>query len=240
MTDPSILELTASEPLSMLQQFGMMHEWYDDPSKITFIITSGRDAEAESDAAAAAAAAAATPTPPPPHAADASPVTAAATSATALATDGTTTSAGGSSTASALGTTRATRSQVAAMAGDVNLFFNDLDDAGTAEVDVMVAEHAFRSRGFATEALQVLMRAASERLGVTSFRAKIKSHNVPSLGLFAKLGFVEEQRVEVFDEVHLVFGKLAEEVMTAAAQTDSRTGDGGGGGGGGSSASVRR
>lgn len=37
--------------------------------------------------------------------------------------------------------------EVAAMVGDVNLFFNDHDDATSAELEVMIAEPAARGRG---------------------------------------------------------------------------------------------
>lgn len=134
--------MTASEPLSLVEEYAMMHDWFHDTDKLTWIITDQADA--------------------------------------------------------------LTHSELDAMAGDVNLFFNDVDDSDTAEIDVMVAEKKYRRRGFASRAIQLAMSAARERLGTTKFRAKIKLNNEPSLRLFAKLGFVEECRVEVFNEVHLV------------------------------------
>lgn len=44
------------------------------------------------------------------------------------------------------------------MAGDVNLFFNDLDDKSICEVEVMVAEERWRRKGLAREALLMIMR----------------------------------------------------------------------------------
>lgn len=44
------------------------------------------------------------------------------------------------------------------MAGDVNLFFNDLDEPGLCEVEVMVAEERWRRKGLAREALLMLLR----------------------------------------------------------------------------------
>ena len=75
---------------------------------------------------------------------------------------------------------------------------------GTAEIDVMVAEHRHRRRGFASEAVRLLMETVRVQLGVRVVRAKVKLDNEPSLKLFAGLGFREEARVEVFNEVHLV------------------------------------
>jgi RimJ/RimL family protein N-acetyltransferase len=43
------------------------------------------------------------------------------------------------------------------MAGDVNLFFNDDDDASVCEIEVMIAEPAYRRQGFAKEAIKILM-----------------------------------------------------------------------------------
>lgn len=143
MQDPHTLQMTASEPLSLAAEFAMLHDWHDDPQKLTYIITDRAEAEA-------------------------------------------------------------TGSELAGMAGDVNLFLNDPDDPAASEIDVMVAAQRHRRRGFATEAVQLMMHVAEEALGVRTFRAKIKLDNAPSLALFARLGFAEEARVEVFNEVHLV------------------------------------
>jgi RimJ/RimL family protein N-acetyltransferase len=89
------------------------------------------------------------------------------------------------------------------MAGDTNLFLNDPDDAHHAEIEVMVAEAGSRRRGLAEEALQLLMAYAASALGIRLFTAKVGMGNAPSLALFAKLGYAEVRRVEVFKEVHL-------------------------------------
>ena len=59
-------------------------------------------------------------------------------------------------------------SRVAVMAGDVNLFWNDHDDAHAAEIEVMVAETRSRRKGLACEALRLLMAYAATQL-VTPF-----------------------------------------------------------------------
>lgn len=43
------------------------------------------------------------------------------------------------------------------MAGDVNFFLNDADDASIAELEVMIAEERSRGAGLAYEALTLLM-----------------------------------------------------------------------------------
>ncbi len=47
--------------------------------------------------------------------------------------------------------------EVAAMAGDVNLFFHDHDDPRAAEIDIMVAEPGFRGKGIGREATRLMM-----------------------------------------------------------------------------------
>lgn len=117
------------------------------------------------------------------------------------------------------------------MLGDVNLFLHepepltDEDEeqdelprpgAGKearrrprAEMEIMFPPSpSFPSRsGLATHTLQVLLSYASAQLELppTSFFARIGFDNEKSLGLFAKLGFVEGKRVEVFREVELVW-----------------------------------
>lgn len=38
MMDPQLLEATASEPLSLEDEYGMQASWRDDPKKCTFIL----------------------------------------------------------------------------------------------------------------------------------------------------------------------------------------------------------
>ncbi|KAL6765195.1 GNAT domain-containing protein [Haematococcus lacustris] len=93
------------------------------------------------------------------------------------------------------------------MAGDVNLYLNDPDSQGVAEIEVMVAEPACRRRGIAREALQLVQAYAVQRLAVVRFRAKVLEDNEPSLRLFKQLGYSEARRVQVFKEVHLELGR---------------------------------
>lgn len=43
------------------------------------------------------------------------------------------------------------------MAGDVNLFFNDYDDPHACEMEIMIAEEKYRRKGFAEEAVKLIM-----------------------------------------------------------------------------------
>ncbi|CAM9195132.1 unnamed protein product [Choristocarpus tenellus] len=144
--------MTASEPLSLEEEYDMQVSWREDPKKCTFIILSKEGSEDEQG-----------------------------------------------------GTTDVWSTRVFAMVGDVNLFFNDLDDPTLCEVEVMIAEERWRRRGLAKEAVLMLMRYGLDNLGVTSFYCKIGDANVPSLQLFEKLGYVRYAYVEVFKETELRF-----------------------------------
>jgi GNAT superfamily N-acetyltransferase len=103
------------------------------------------------------------------------------------------------------------------MLGDTNLFLLDAASVasdyfggvacswGAAEVMVMVAEPAYRRRGYAQRAVQALLWYGATALRLRRFVAKVSEDNAPSLTLFtAKLGFTVAKRVAAFKEVHLV------------------------------------
>lgn len=92
---------------------------------------------------------------------------------------------------------------VEAMAGDVNLYMNDLDDFQTAEIEIMIAEPQSRGRGLGKESVLLMMVFAVEHLDIHTFRAKIGESNVTSLHLFRSLGFKDITYSEVFKEVTL-------------------------------------
>eukprot|EP00002_Diphylleia_rotans_P040389 TRINITY_DN9557_c0_g2_i1.p1 TRINITY_DN9557_c0_g2~~TRINITY_DN9557_c0_g2_i1.p1 ORF type:complete len:195 (+),score=49.35 TRINITY_DN9557_c0_g2_i1:73-657(+) len=89
------------------------------------------------------------------------------------------------------------------LAGDVNFFLIDDEDATLAEIEVMIAEESCRRKGMAREALQHMMRYGYEFVGIRTFVAKIKESNDASISLFEKLGFSEISRSSVFQEVTL-------------------------------------
>ncbi|TFY60381.1 hypothetical protein EVJ58_g5179 [Rhodofomes roseus] len=108
------------------------------------------------------------------------------------------------------------------MIGDVNLFLkgDPTDEDFEAEVEIMIAEPAYRRRGLAHTVLQLFLSYATSAchhalpvppyhphtlpsIPRTALVARIGMHNAPSIALFAKLGFVETKRVEVFEEVEM-------------------------------------
>ncbi|OVA20056.1 GNAT domain [Macleaya cordata] len=92
---------------------------------------------------------------------------------------------------------------VEAMAGDVNIYMNDLDDSQMAEIEIMIAEPKSRGKGLGKEAVLMMIAFAVKNLNIQSFRAKIGESNTASLNLFKKLGFEVALYSEIFKEVTL-------------------------------------
>ncbi|PIA38388.1 hypothetical protein AQUCO_02800231v1 [Aquilegia coerulea] len=92
---------------------------------------------------------------------------------------------------------------VEAMAGDVNIYMNDLDDAQVAEIEIMIAEPKSQGKGLGKEAVTMMMCFAVGNLGIQSFRAKIGESNTISLNMFRKLGFEDTSYSKAFKEVTL-------------------------------------
>jgi len=76
---------------------------------------------------------------------------------------------------------------------------------GVVEIGYTVFER-FRQRGYATEAIQGLMRWAHEEHGISRFRVSISPDNTPSLAMAAKLGFEQTgEQVDPEDGLEYVF-----------------------------------
>ena len=96
---------------------------------------------------------------------------------------------------------QADKDDVRHMVGDVNCFFNDPDDPlDNVEVEVMIAEPTARRKGFASEALELIMSYCVRELGVKGFRAQILRKNEGSKRLFERLGFRFAKAIDVFEE----------------------------------------
>ncbi|KAL5518363.1 hypothetical protein ACEPAH_45 [Sanghuangporus vaninii] len=178
MLDPELRELTASEPLTLEEEYEMQRKWQEDEDKLTFIVLSREEPRPE----------------------------------------------GSNNLAKAV---RESIYSTSRMIGDVNLFFKGSasDEDLEVEAEIMIAERTHRRNGLATEALQLLLSFAtsfhyhpsppssnnasmhphSHSLPISADKlvARIGAKNSASQALFAKLGFVETRRVEVFDEVEM-------------------------------------
>ena len=96
--------------------------------------------------------------------------------------------------------------ELTAMVGDANLFLLEEEEGGrTAEAEIMIADSSCRGQGLGWEAMLLMLRYGTEKLGLTKYVAKIKEENQPSLKMFSKIGFIEQSRSEVFREVTLVW-----------------------------------
>lgn len=139
MQDDDLQYLTASEPLTLDQEYDMLKTWTNDPRKCTFIILDKI-------------------------------------------------------------TFDITKDQVESMIGDVNIFIDSHDD-DQAEIEVMIAEKSHRAQGKGKEAVLMMIRFASEVIGVKTFIAKIKYDNINSQNMFLNLGFNETSKSDVFKEI---------------------------------------
>lgn len=107
------------------------------------------------------------------------------------------------------------------MCGDVNLFLSNPEEKHSAEIEIMVAEHASRRRGLAQEALTLMMAYAYHHLGITMFFAKVGEANGASVRLFTKLGFTLVSFSQVFQESTLELRIAGPRVQQVRSQADA-------------------
>ncbi|KAL4240299.1 N-acetyltransferase 9 [Mactra antiquata] len=141
MKSEELQQLTASEPLTLDEEYKMQESWRNDNNKCTFIILSKEVYN------------------------------------------------------------KSCQNEIDSMVGDVNLFLNDDEDLTTAEIEIMIAEPAARGKGFGKEALLCMIRYGFESLKLETITAKIGYSNHPSISMFTKLGFQEESKSDVFEEI---------------------------------------
>ncbi|CAJ0947189.1 unnamed protein product, partial [Mesorhabditis belari] len=85
-----------------------------------------------------------------------------------------------------------------AMVGDVNLFLDH--ETKTAECEVMIAAKDARRKGFALEAMTLMIGYGIRFVKVENFFAVITEDNQRSMALFEKLGFVQSDYISVFKQ----------------------------------------
>ncbi|KAM9296094.1 alpha/beta-tubulin-N-acetyltransferase 9 [Gastrophryne carolinensis] len=142
MKSEELQELTASEPLTLEQEYDMQRSWREDNDKCTFIILDAAKWDQEC---------------PEEH----------------------------------------------CMVGDVNLFIVDPENPALAEIEIMIAEPAFRGKGLGEESVRLMLFYGISELAISTFQAKIGQENMKSVRLFNKLHFEEVSFSEVFQELTL-------------------------------------
>lgn len=168
MKSPELREQTASEPLTLAEEYDMQAKWRLDEDKLTFIILPRLEIGAKEPCETSVAQIDALP-----------------------------------------------------MVGDVNIFLirnEDIENGVEIEVEVMIAEAAYRKRGLAYAAVSTLLRYASSSeiirdddgstrpATLSMFVVRIGASNLASIGLFNKLGFVVTKPANVFGEIEMRLG----------------------------------
>lgn len=211
MQDPDLLEATASEPLTLHEEFEMQSSWRDDPNKCTYIVLDRESCVFRS----------------------------ASVDGIPRQQSSSNDSRGDTTSAPCLfglhDDDGFVERNLHAMAGDVNLFLsqedpteadpdcpsgagsntqvpNDVEDIQTqsppryrtqAEIDIMIAEPTFRGKGLGREACALMIRYGAQHLNVRRFFCKIQESNVASMRLFKSMGFAQCGYAECFREVEL-------------------------------------
>ncbi|KZS91818.1 hypothetical protein SISNIDRAFT_456399 [Sistotremastrum niveocremeum HHB9708] len=183
MSSPELLRLTASEPLTLEQEYDMQEKWLVDEDKLTFIILARPELENKHEARYHH-----TDDHDQHHSASQQP--------------------GSAMPLPVLTLTPEEISQLP-MIGDVNLFFKGKPSEPEFEVEaeVMIADPAYRRTGRASESLQLILTYALTHphllVPPQSLVVRIGMENEPSIRLFQGLGFHVVKTVEVFGEVEL-------------------------------------
>lgn len=89
------------------------------------------------------------------------------------------------------------------MIGDTNIFVNDKDLA-QGEIEIMIAEEASRGRKLGWEAVVLMLLYGIDVIRLQRYEAKISISNQKSIKMFTKLGFIEESRSDIFQEITFV------------------------------------
>ncbi|CAK1548627.1 unnamed protein product [Leptosia nina] len=156
MQSEELQKLTASERLTLCQEYDMQKSWREDEDKCTFIILDRRKYELHND-------------------------------------------------------------EIDSMIGDTNIFITD-KDIGQGEIEIMLAEESARGKKLGQEAVTIMLLYGIESINLKRYEAKISLTNEISFKMFKKLGFEEESRSLVFQEITLARNVTEEWVISLKAQ----------------------
>ena len=206
MKSPFLLEMTASEPLSLEEEIKMQLSWRDDSDKCTFIVLA--------------------------RSACSKPYNEFVESV--LRKINGSDDIGDNDTTSCSQDFDFVTKSLDAMVGDVNLFLSEIEEEYNenedqtenvskvqgiqAELDVMIAEKNFRKMGMGKEASLMMMLYGAQSLGIQRFVVKIKEENFASRNLFEKLGFHECNYAACFQEYELELQRSSPDEMVKTIQ----------------------
>lgn len=198
--NPELLELTASEPLSMEEEISMQESWHQDENKCTFIVLASCSLNMIDHH----------------HHHDNNNDNNRQTkvkkkgfmredwrSFISCLSDNNDNNNNTNNLLPKLDNKNFIGDNLRAMVGDCNLFFHAHDseeELKCAELDIMIAESSNRRNGLGTEAVCLMMLYGYHVLNVRRFYVKIGVKNNASRYMFQKIGFVECNFVECFQE----------------------------------------
>lgn len=93
--------------------------------------------------------------------------------------------------------------ELEALVGDTNIFLSRDDGKLCGEIEIMIAEEFARGKGFGLESTLIMLKYGIDKLKIDTYVAKIGLDNTKSIKMFEKLGFQEESRSSVFNELTL-------------------------------------
>ena len=209
MKSPFLLEMTASEPLSLEEEIKMQLSWRDDSDKCTFIVLAR------------------------------SACSTACTEFVEDVVEKHKSNGDNNDDDSCSQDFDFVSKTLDAMVGDVNLFLSEIEEEYNededqienvtenksevrgiqAELDVMIAEENFRKMGMGKEASLMMMMYGAQCLGIQRFVVKIKEDNIASRSLFEKLGFRECNYAACFQEYELELQRSSPDEMVQTIQT---------------------
>ncbi|XP_075241265.1 N-acetyltransferase 9-like protein [Convolutriloba macropyga] len=178
MNNSELLELTASEPLTLDEEFSMQKSWRDDDDKLTFLVI---DPDALCELFSRAACCCDTP----------SVIYLLCREKFELKLQ--------SRIENNHNCCNWCKEESNCLIGDINLFIDWQELTG--EINMMIAEECYRRRGYGKVVLQAFVYYIKQNLKLAKLLARIGDTNYASISFFMMLGFSEHSRSSVFQEI---------------------------------------
>jgi RimJ/RimL family protein N-acetyltransferase len=190
MLDPVLLEATASEPLSLQEEYENQESWREDPTKCTFIVLL-KEACLDNDVL------------------EAENEEFVQNNLHAMAGDVNLFLSDEEEETDDDGNVQEKEPSPT----------EDVIQRRQAEVDIMIVETVYRKNGLGTEAVCLMMMYGATHLDIRRFFCKINENNAASLRLFRKLGFQQCAYAECFQEIELELKRDTSEEMVKTIST---------------------